>query len=152
MTLESIQRGRSASIPSIKTMGPCNRTKGRRTKSNRLQSIPHHAHGRRSPPKLHQRTIGKGVYFKIKITICITFLLYQEKRWQVAPSTRLPKTQRIHDQEQVSPAPNPRSNRPSKRCLDLYQIRYQMGIQQCPYQGRRSTQGSVQNEIWPLRT
>ena len=93
MTLESIQRRRSAPVPSIKTMGPCNQTKGRRAESNRLQSIPHHTYRRRSPQEFHPRTIGEGVYFKIKVPICITLFLYQEKRWQVAPSARLPKTQ-----------------------------------------------------------
>ena len=42
--------------------------------------------------KFIQEQLEKGYISKIKVTLRITLFLYQEKRWQVAPSARLPKT------------------------------------------------------------
>ena len=43
--------------------------------------------------KFIQEQLEKGVYFEIKVTICLTFLLYQKEGQKVTPSPRLSKTQ-----------------------------------------------------------
>ena len=43
--------------------------------------------------KFIQEQLEKGVYFEIKVTICLTFLLYQKEGWKVMPSPRLSEAQ-----------------------------------------------------------
>ena len=86
-----------------------------------------------------QGAIGKRVHPEIQIAIRIRFLFHQKERRQVTANTRLPETQRVHDQEQVSFTPDPRTDCKSENGKHILKVRYQMGIQQCTNQGRGRT-------------
>ncbi len=87
----------------------------------------------------------------LQVSLCLSFLLCQEKGWHAASGPGLPQAQRDDDQELLPASPHLGAHRQTSRSQILHEVRHSLGIQQCPDPKRRRGESRLPHKPGPVR-
>ena len=118
-TRPSLQRGESATLPRIESMGSRDRAKSRRPSDTTWGDICSHPRRKESTANLHRGTPQKRVHHALEEPLCSPLLLHQKERRETETSTRLSTPKRTHTPEPLPTTPHPRTYQQSAKCSTI---------------------------------
>jgi len=143
---KSLQRRRITQISKIKAMGSHHWPCARCTKNSWLQDIPSSWRTTKKSRQVLRQTSGEGIHLCIKLTLCLTIFLYQEKEWWTVTCSRLQEAQQVYHMEYLSTPTDQGTELQSSKENLVHQVQCLLGIQQHMHQERRQMESRIQNK------